>query len=52
MISFLSSNDKSIQDGLLPVIYKSLDFNESEVKMVQEGRNKNGYGILSYFKSN
>jgi len=51
MISFLSSNDKSIQDGLLPVIYKSLDFNESEVKMVQEGRNKNGYGILSYFKS-
>ncbi len=41
MISFLSTNDKSIQDGLLPVIYKSLDFNESEIKNVVEGRNKN-----------
>ena len=50
MISFLSTNDKSIQEGLLPVIYKSLDFNESEIKTVSEGRNKNGYGILSYFK--
>ena len=50
MISFLSTNDKSIQDGLLPVIYKSLDFNESEIKYVVEGRNKNGYGIFSYFK--
>jgi hypothetical protein len=50
MISFLSTNDKSIQEGLLPVIYKSLDFNESEIKTVMEGRNKNGYGILSYFK--
>ena len=50
MISFLSTNDKSIQDGLLPVIYKSLDFNESEIKNVVEGRNKNGYGIFSYFK--
>ena len=50
MISFLSTNDKSIQEGLLPVIYKSLDFNESEIKTVIEGRNKNGYGILSYFK--
>lgn len=50
MISFLSSNDKSIQDGLLPVIYKSLDFHESEIKTVQEGRNKSGHGILSYFK--
>jgi hypothetical protein len=51
MISFLSSNDRSIQDGLLPVIYKSLDFNESEIKIVQEGRNKSGGGIFSYFKS-
>jgi hypothetical protein len=51
MISFLSSNDRSIQDGLLPVIYKSLDFNESEIKVVQEGRNKSGGGIFSYFKS-
>ena len=50
MISFLSTNDKSIQDGLLPVIYKSLDFNESEIKNVVEGRNKNGYGFFSYFK--
>ena len=50
MISFLSTNDKSIQDGLLPVIYKSLDFNESEIKIVLEGRNKNGHGIFSYFK--
>ena len=50
MISFLSTNDKSIQDGFLPVIYKSLDFNESEIKNVVEGRNKNGYGIFSYFK--
>ena len=50
MISFLSTNDKSIQEGLLPVIYKSLEFNESEIKTVMEGRNKNGYGILSYFK--
>ena len=32
MISFLCSNDKSIQDRLLPVIYKSLDFNQSEMK--------------------
>lgn len=52
MISFLSSNDKSIQDGLLPVIYTSLEFNESEKKIVQEGRNKSGGGIFSYFKSN
>ena len=52
MISFLSSNDRSIQDGLLPVIYKSLEFNESEIKVVQEGRNKSGGGIFSYFKSN
>jgi hypothetical protein len=51
MISFLSSNDRSIQDGLLPVIYTSLDFNESEIKVVQEGRNKSGGGIFSYFKS-
>ena len=52
MISFLSSNDKSIQDGLLPVIYKSLDFHESEIKIVQEGRHKGGNGLLSYFKYN
>ena len=50
MISFLSTNDKSIQERLLPVIYKSLDFNESEAKMVIEGRNKYSHGILSYFK--
>ncbi|MBO7442374.1 MAG: hypothetical protein J6T83_04775, partial [Paludibacteraceae bacterium] len=49
MISFLSTNDKSIQERLLPVIYKSLNFNESEVKMVVEGRNKNNHGILSYY---
>ena len=32
MISFLSTNDKSIQEGLLPVIYKSLDFNERIIR--------------------
>jgi chromosome segregation ATPase len=51
MISFLSSNDKNIQDRLLPVIYKSLDFNQSEIKTVQENRNKSN-GILSYFRNN
>ena len=51
MISFLSSNDKNIQDRLLPVIYKSLDFNQSEIKMVQENRNKSS-GIMSYFRNN
>ena len=51
MISFLCSNDKSIQDRLLPVIYKSLDFNQSEMKTVQENRNKSN-GILSYFRNN
>jgi chromosome segregation ATPase len=51
MISFLSSNDKSIQDRLLPVIYKSLDFNQSEMKTVQDNRNKSN-GILSYFRNN
>ena len=51
MISFLSSNDKNIQDRLLPVIYKSLDFNPSEIKNVQESRNKSN-GILSYFRNN
>jgi len=51
MISFLSSNDKSIQDRLLPVIYKSLDFSQSEMKIVQDNRNKSN-GILSYFTSN
>ena len=50
MISFLSTNNKSIQDGLLPVIYKSLEFNESEIKTVEEERKKVGYGIFSYFK--
>ena len=50
MISFLSTNNKSIQDKLLPVIYKSLEFNESEIKNVESERNKGGYGILSYFK--
>ena len=51
MISFLCSNDKSIQDRLLPVIYKSLDFNQSEMKTVQDNRNKSN-GILSYFRNN
>ena len=51
MISFLSSNDKSIQERLLPVIYKSLDFNQNEMKTVQESRNKSN-GILSYFRNN
>ena len=51
MISFLSSNDKNIQDRLLPVIYKSLDFNQSEIKVVQENRNKSS-GIMSYFRNN
>ena len=51
MISFLSSNDKNIQERLLPVIYKSLDFNQSEIKTVQENRNKSN-GILSYFRNN
>ena len=50
MISFLMSNDYSIQDGLLPVIFTSLEFNESEIKMVKEKREKNNSGILSYFK--
>ena len=51
MISFLSSNDKNIQDGLLPVIYKSLDFNQSEIKIVHENRNKSN-GFFSYFRNN
>ena len=51
MISFLSSNDKSIQERLLPVIYKSLDFNQNEMQTVQESRNKSN-GILSYFRNN
>ena len=51
MISFLSSNDKNIQDGLLPVIYKSLDFNQSEIKVVHENRNKSN-GFFSYFRNN
>ena len=51
MISFLSSNDKTIQDGLLPVIYKSLDFNQSEIKVVHENRNKSN-GFFSYFRNN
>ena len=49
MVSFLSTNNKSIQDGLLPVIYKSLDFNQNEIKIVEGERNKSG-GLLSYFK--
>ena len=40
MISFLSTNDKNMQDRLLPVIYKSLEFNENEIKIVKENRNK------------
>ena len=52
MISFLSSKDKSIQEGLLPVIYKSLDFKENEIKTVQEERSKNSHGFFSYFTSN
>ena len=51
MISFLSSNDKNIQDGLLPVIYKSLDFNQNEIKVVHENRNKSN-GFFSYFRNN
>ena len=51
MISFLSSNDKNIQEGLLPVIYKSLDFNQSEIKVVHENRNKSN-GFFSYFRNN
>ena len=51
MISFLSTNDKNIQDRLLPVIYKSLEFNENEIKIVKENRNKSG-GIFSYFINN
>ena len=51
MISFLSSNDKNIQEGLLPVIYKSLDFNQSEIKVVHENRNKSS-GFFSYFRNN
>ena len=51
MISFLSTNDKNIQDRLLPVIYKSLEFNQNEIKTVQEKRNKSN-GILSYFINN
>ena len=51
MISFLSTNDKNIQDRLLPVIYKSLEFNENEIKIVRENRNKSG-GIFSYFINN
>ena len=51
MISFLSSSDKNIQDGLLPVIYKSLDFNQSEIKIVHENRNKSN-GFFSYFRNN
>ena len=51
MISFLSTNDKNIQDRLLPVIYKSLEFNQNEIKTIQEHRKKSN-GILSYFINN
>ena len=52
MIQFLSTNDKSIQDGAISAIYTSLEFSESEIKTVESERNKSGYSILSYFKSN
>ena len=52
MIQFLSTNDKSIQDVVMPAIYTSLEFSESEIKTVESERNKSGYSILSYFKSN
>jgi hypothetical protein len=50
MIQFLSTNDKSIQDVVMPAIYTSLEFSESEIKTVESERNKSGYSILSYFK--
>lgn len=48
-ISFLTTKDSSIQEGLLPVIFTSLQFNESEIKQVKDERSKNTSSLFSYF---
>jgi hypothetical protein len=49
LISFLTTKDESIQEGLLPVIFTSLQFNESEKKVVKDARPKQGGSLLSFF---
>ena len=50
MISFLTTNDESIQEGLMPVIFTSLQFNESEINQVKKNKDNNkSKSILSYF---
>lgn len=48
-ISFLTTKDSSIQEGLLPVIFTSLQFNESEIKQVKDERSRNSSSLFSYF---
>ena len=49
MISFLTTNDESIKDGLLPVIYTGLQFNESEIKQINDYKEKPKKSLLSIF---
>jgi len=49
MISFLTTNDESIKDGLLPVIFTGLQFNESEIKQINDYREKPKKSLLSIF---
>ena len=49
MISFLTTNDESIQEGLLPVIFTSLQFNESEINQVKKSKNNKQKSLLSFF---
>lgn len=52
-ISYLTTREESIQDGLLPVIFTALQFNDSEIKKIQETRGvkKTNSGILGLFGS-
>ncbi len=49
MISFLTTNDESIQEGLLPVIFTSLQFNESEINQVKKSKTNKQKSLLSFF---
>ena len=49
-ISFLTTKEESIQEGLLPVIFTALQFTEGEIKQVKDSRKpKTGSSILSFF---
>ena len=53
LMSFLTTKEESIQEGLLPVIFTSLQFNEGEMKVVKDARKKQSSGsLLSFFKAN